>query len=1206
MANPLNSYATKVFAEQPLALWALDEPVDYISLIPADGGDFSLWTTSGVSAIGDATDPEFFDVIPPAAPFLDEPVYGIIAEDTNNGIVTFASSFQLQPEDFSSNIKTFAFATYVYTYSKILNVKIGYKYIDPVTLEEMPEVLKPATIASSLAWSFVSESFTLPESFADLELLIKIEYAFSAEPYELVLNGLTAGQWSEEFHLESSGIDKFNTMIDVPSSIDVPASKAIEAYSYGFDAATGYYLVDENYLYSRNNGVPLVYGSANSTKVLPKDNSPSIILPGFGFLNESGVHNELTAEFWCNVESNAVEPRKIFGPISSDDGIYCEGPFIKTKVGPYSNAHYVGHWNRPMLIDFTYSPSRISLIINGDTVISQAIDSDLIDFPLRTDDGVNQDWLGFYAYSDVPSILIDSVGIYPYEVPSIVAKRRFAYGQAVEYPSNVKGLNAANSMLVDFAFSKYSKNYYFPSSASWEGGLLENIDVRKENLVMPNHSLPLTNFSDKDENTWLSDLELAQTNDADPFITLRPNSEWSSTEGYLYYQSLNFLQEDTKAFYALFETSADSETKEVLFELSNDLTKSILQVYLLNNEINYVLLLKQADGTYSEDLLYKALGQKVGDRFLVGLDIDRFVKYYGNKVTSFFGTKQKTRIFVGGSPTLQDTFNGKIFRVSFCNARNLVKIKHFFSERGVPIDYENVFSLFTGNIYDAGDEYFGNDENYWPLILDGGDPYDFVTIKTTEHIATYTLMAKNELGNFRLDIAANSYWENYVPLSYFAKNVPDAFGNQRRKLDFVQINLDSLKVFDFDGIYYNTNGLPVKAYVSLQPLAAGANALLSSFSRTQKLENTNVVSPGAEWINTRYEVVDGTVITFPTDISFEDFSLNVHLDIQIEGIYSNPFKLKSLQLSSQAFGAFPNKIGSKFGTDIVPYTRRGTYFEYQNAPEFSIYKGSTPYLYLTDNSGIRLSGKYLPSPSKGLSMAINKNAASFYKLSNIQMCLRYDEELMPQAPVKIFELKSAEQTTAFYLISDSVDRTRGQIYAVNEDTKRIQANLFFFVNGKPVRRGILYPRSWAFLSISFPDPLSFSETVGALRFTSPIMFNNVSLYETTVADDEERYGFRQWFSVRNAGGQDFDWGYWAGKELVGDEVIVIPDAGFTWQEVLFLAASQKTEVDAEIIYKIFTGTSKFLVGDDNVLTLNNYQYKFTNNIGWSQYSAIAV
>ena len=51
MANPSNLYAEKIFSEHPLALWALDQTVDYISLFDLDYQDIqNYWTVSGATA----------------------------------------------------------------------------------------------------------------------------------------------------------------------------------------------------------------------------------------------------------------------------------------------------------------------------------------------------------------------------------------------------------------------------------------------------------------------------------------------------------------------------------------------------------------------------------------------------------------------------------------------------------------------------------------------------------------------------------------------------------------------------------------------------------------------------------------------------------------------------------------------------------------------------------------------------------------------------------------------------------------------------------------------------------------------------------------------------------------------------------------------------------------------------------------------------
>ena len=1216
MANPLNLYATKVFAEQPLALWALDDTADYISLLPSANQDLGTWTSTGVTSVVDATDENVFDLAPPSVPLSSVPANGIIAASDNNGLVTFTSPFQLNPVDLSSEMKTFSFGMYVYSYSKIIDLRIGYRYTDPAD-SQVYEVIKAATTSTTLAWAAVSETFEIPASFSNLELIIEVYYLNEGAPYEFVLNGLTAGQWAEEFQLESFGV----APIDVPSTIDILQTKGVEAQLYGLSGNSGYYIVDDNRLVARNTGMPLVYGSEHSTQLLPKSNSPSLILPGFGFMSETGKNKNFTAEFWIKIQSASVVSRKIFGPVSSSDGIYADGPFVKLRVGNQIGSHFIREWDRPMLFDIRLSSTRASLIINGDEVIDLDIEAQRYVFPEKTSsEGKDQDWLGFYAYEDIPRVFVDSVAIYPYEVASIVAKRRWVYGQAVEVPTSIKGLDSTNTVTIDYPFAEYTKNYYFPNTSSWSNGIVENLINDDDSIAPPNHPLPTVRLNNISESVWLDLLSTANTEGSDTFIALRPdlytNAEDTidGLEGYLYFANLNFLLEQTKAFYGIFETAEDPTSKQTLFKVTNDTTSNYVEVYLkqedfdgiVENVIYYTFNIKKPDGSMQEDVFYRARGQRAGDRFLVGLDIPRFVRDKGQAVANFFGTRQSLKLYVGGTAEFTNTFKGKIRRVAFCNARNLTKIQHFFSSYGVPVDYENVFSLFGPSSYDAGDEYFGNDEAYWSLVLDGGDPYDFVTIGTEEHVATYTLLPKRIMDNFYLDIEANSYWEDYVPLSYFAKDMDDGLGNTRRTLSYLQFNLGYPRVETFNGDFYNTNGALVKSYVSFQYIEQGANSTTSSFSSSQPLNKNRIVIPGENWMNTRYEVVDGTVIYPPSDISFERLSINVHLDIEVDGILTNPLSIRSMQLSSQSFNDSPKKIGTRFGTPIIPFSKAGNYFNYRNVPPVLIDKGSSPYLYQTENTGIRTLGNFENSNLGGLSMPINRNAASFFKIGSMQMFLRYDEDEMPRVPTKIFELETLSGKIDFYLIADSSTRLRGQIYAVNASTNRLQSGIMFFTNGKPVKRPIVYTRDWSVLGISFPDFLDVSGAVGALRATSPIRFDHISYYQTSIRDDEERFGYRQWFSVRNRLGEDIDWGYWAGKEVVGDDIIDIPGEGFTWQEVLFLSAILREELDASNIYDIYMGTSRIIAESGNSFIINNYQYNVYRNVRWQRNVVSAV
>jgi hypothetical protein len=48
MSSPSNLYAEKVFSEHPMALWALDDKLDYVSLISeAQRNILTLWDKTG-------------------------------------------------------------------------------------------------------------------------------------------------------------------------------------------------------------------------------------------------------------------------------------------------------------------------------------------------------------------------------------------------------------------------------------------------------------------------------------------------------------------------------------------------------------------------------------------------------------------------------------------------------------------------------------------------------------------------------------------------------------------------------------------------------------------------------------------------------------------------------------------------------------------------------------------------------------------------------------------------------------------------------------------------------------------------------------------------------------------------------------------------------------------------------------------------------
>ena len=1194
MTTSLNLYATKVFSEQPTALWALDDTVDYVALIDSNNQDISNWDIVGGTAVDALAEPTFED--PSLEPFPGTIVNGITEGAGNNRVITFTSSVTLQQEDLSQDLGSFAIGTYVFTYDANINVRLGYEYINPDTLEEVQVIRENVVnqLPAERAWAFVSETFSLPESFQDLKFIIET-YPPDNPPveYRFAIHGINIGQWAEEYHVESMGVIPQS----LPANIDID-SQAVPAQAYGIEGSEAYYLARGNYLYAKNSGLPLVYGAFNSTVIFPNTNRPSLIVPGFGFMNQSGQYKNFTFEFWAKINSGSLTLKRIFGPIASEDGLYVDGPFLKLRIGENFGAHYIGEWNRPMLLDIRLTSNSAELILNGEIVISLELDPETITFPEKEDvSGNDQDWLGFYAYEDVPTIQIDCVGIYPYEVPAIVAKRRFVYGQGVEFPTNIKGLDPSTPISISYPVANYSKNYSYPLIGKWRNGVVENVLPNAAELSLPEYSLPTVKFNNKTVNEWYSDSYGAHYDVEDSFISLRPDAGWDSTEGYILFPNLNLLLDDTKCFYGIFEIEELPTERQILFDLVNEVSGDKLTIYLQNSEVYYSLSYQSVSGTRIEENFYYSSGHVTGSKFLVGLHLPRAIANYGKRLGSFFGAKQNIRVFVGGNKNFTNTFAGKISRVGFCTSRNLSKIENQFADRGIPSDFENVFDL-----YEEGVSYEGGaiTTSFWEIELDGGDPYDFPIVRPDTHLASYTLLPKVEFDTYKLDIGVDSYWEDYLPLSYFGTYVANAENKKEFDLDFIQLNIDYPNFYNVSGGSYDTTGSVVKTYVSFQYLSEGSNKTRNAFTSIRSLPESGSVVPGNEWLFTKYEVLDDTIIYPPPGVDFNLLSINIHIEISVEGISANPLKIRSLQLASQAFGFSPKRIGNKFGAEMYPYKKVGNYFEYKLVDPFSIYKGSSPYLYTSANNGIKIKGDLTSSQETGITMPINKNKNDFFKVSSFQIALRHDKKQFPSNPVQIFEIEHKEDIVRFYIVADSPGKTRGQIFAISNNTGELYPGIVYSVDGKTAKRPVMTAGLWSVLGISFTPAIDLGNFVGAIRVTNPIIFNNVSYYQITPEDEAEGVAFRKWYAVRSAPNQPLDWQYW--KDLEGDpnpenSEETLP---YSWNNVLFLTEARENSIDTTNIYKQYTGTDRVIFQSDSTLQFNNYRYSAFKDVRWSR------
>ena len=1155
MSIPSNLYAEKIFSEHPLVLWALDDKLDYVSLISESQRNiFSLWSETGSTlASGTALTGEPFVNSYNTKVSCDVPVGA-----TNEAILISPNIINFQ--NLNQSLGTFCVGTHFYSNSAYLeSVSIGYEYTDPATSQIIQEF---KTFQTSIfeGWGFISETFQIPNKNTTMRIVIKVTTVAGGatiQDYEFYFNGITLGQWSEEFNVSSLGIEtqNFPTDINLTTTSDV-----VPAAAYGISSDTAYYLVNENSLVAKNTGIPLVFGSSGVTKIIPNNGNPSLIIPGKGFLHEEGRHNSYTVEFWTRINSESQVPKKIFGPIASGDGLYVDSGFLTLVIDGNFKSHFVGEWFRPMLLHITLTKDNSTVMINGEEVISL----DFLTDSINLSDGLEDNWLGFYSHQDVNPIEIDCVAIYSYKIPNIVAKRRWAYGQAVGSSESIDSAYSGVSAVIDYTFADYTTNYTYPGFAQWQQGSFDNLSTTATALTTPAYDLPIIFTGTKtlqdlynDSTTLYDNLTSGNLETENYFISLNPNNTWDNEGSYINFSNFNMLNDQVASIYGVFQinnqSSGTDDEEQILFKIYNQSTGNYFNIKIDGLEIVYSLTY---NGVTEE--LHRTDNVGLQELFAAGINIQDLVDNNGGNVSTFFGNQNSLSLYVGGDAEGDQTFKGYIFSVGFSTALNLNSISQHFEANGIA-----VVDTYIGSGVESS-------ENALALL---------------EHTASYTLLPTFAYDKLFLDIGVSGHWEDYLPLSYFAQYVKNDTGNSFYDLDFLQFNLGYPSPSSLD---YNTENASVRSYLTFQYITNGANSLPSTFTTTVSPNENSVidVSDYPLWSTTKFEVVDNTLIYPRKDIDFNQLAIVYSLDFNIRGILTKPVSIKKLEIASQAFNdnSF-NPIGTRFGTDLFPYKRSGIYYDYKSKNPFSIYKGSTPYLYMNRTSGIQVRGDFDSNFDRGISMPINQSVAENYRISAFHSWIRYDQDVFPATPISLFEIKHKANTIIFYIVANDDTGQRGKIYAKNKSDNSDFNGISYFINGNIVRDPILTIKEWVVLGINFAIALNLDLFLGSINLNSPAIFNNIAYYQANNLQQLQSKISRPWAKVKQDGATEPEWSYWLNN--------------YTWDGVLFLSTSDLYGVNSQDVYNNYMGTNKIIIDDEEGMIFDADKMRVYNDTTWS-------
>lgn len=1122
MSIQTNLYADKILSEHPLAVWSLDDTADYVSLISESFRQLSTWTVAN-GTVSNITNTQRNLTAPFSSSFVTQ-VNGTSSPTSVTSSTTF-----------TSDAEGFTVSFYIQT-STDVTIKVGYTGIT------FKETVVYGSKYPTLTWVPVSFTFSNQATAKNL----KIEFVYTSATPTFYINGLTIGKNSEPFNGESFG----QSLITIPTNIATTQTAGIESKSYGNQGYSGYYIGSGKDLYAKNAGMSLSYGSANSAIIYPHPTAgqPSFIFPGFGFLNENGRYKQLTLEMMIRINANNSTPKRIIGPLASTDGVYVTKEFISLKVGDDIKSYYLSELNRPMLLQVIVAENYAVLAIDGDDVISLPINSSTLTLPAKLDGSSDdQDWIGFFAYSDVKFLEVDSIAIYPYKCSSVLSKMRLAYAQAVDVPLDINIKYGGNAILADFGFANYTNNYNYPSfQAKWEqASIIDNFDISPtQTLSTKSYGVPEITTSLHTLSDWLDDMYLTydDSEDSDVFINLRPTTSgsgknWSTNQGYLYSSSFNKNEHLSSCIYGVFKSLTDSGTEQILFEIANESTSDYLRVSLTNTTVSYKVKYNGTESTITTKSITH------NEKFAVGIDIKSLVTS-NTEVASFLSDVNSLNLYVGGDNLISNTFTGNIYKVGLCSSRN----------------FADISSLFTSGVLTTGAS-------------------ESVLLPRT---ATYTIGAINAYSKIILDIATNSYWQDYVPLNKLSRTTNDASGNPIQELDFVQINIDYPETKTYSSGNFDTSNEELRSYITFQRLTDGAIKNISEFASTVSPNENRVIDASTPNESAKYEFVNGMIVYPPrpeiTELDWDQWAIVFHIELNDNASNLNPYQIRHLQVAAKTLDYAPtvpteqnpagtkyNPIGTKYSVDLYPYIYSDGTYDYKSKNPYLVYKQSTPYLYLTKHSGIRFCGDYDSGLDRGIFFEMGNSSLNI-KINSIQMSLLADIEQFPTTEVKVFEIVSKNEIIPFYLKSINASNTKGRIYT--DSTTNIP---IYYLNGKIVAEPVLELDEWNFLGLSFLNPIDISESVAKIKITSNILVDNISFYGLDTENNSQKITILSWSTVDN--------GAW--------------NALTTWKYTTLSDYYKIYDNGMKEIFKTYTGTNKILAdtsSNTKNIEFNGYKY----------------